>query len=69
MFKSGDSTLAEDSELNDSLSLTEAAGADGSTTAETTKDELTDILSPHFNLESMVRESGMIKLNLNHCTS
>ena len=26
----------------------------------TTKDELTDILSPHFNIESMVRDTGTI---------
>ena len=41
-------------ELNNTL---ETPGANQS------KDELTDILSPHFNLETMVRESGLPNMN------
>ncbi|KAG8236510.1 hypothetical protein J437_LFUL012796, partial [Ladona fulva] len=51
-----DSTLPDDAELNESLSISEG-GPEGSRVSH--KDELTDILSPHFNLESMVRDTGL----------
>jgi hypothetical protein len=50
--------VADDS-VNDSLSM-----ADGSAdvSGASHKDELGDILSPNFNLESMVSQTGMLDL-------
>lgn len=48
IFQAGDNL--DGSDMNESLETTGTSQS---------KDELTDILSPHFNLESMVRESGL----------
>ena len=53
-----DAALADDS-LNDSLSMTEASGDVPGTSH---KDELADILSPNFNLESMVSQTGELNV-------
>ncbi|CAB3379589.1 Hypothetical predicted protein [Cloeon dipterum] len=54
-----DNLMGDDDDLTktnlDEMGETNGAGSE---TAEN-KDELTDILSPHFNLESMVRDSGL----------
>jgi hypothetical protein len=51
-----DAAVADDS-LNDSLSMPDGS-ADVSGTSH--KDELADILSPNFNLESMVSQTGRL---------
>jgi hypothetical protein len=48
---------AADESLNDSLSIPDGS-ADVSGTSH--KDELADILSPNFNLESMVSQAGRL---------
>jgi hypothetical protein len=54
-----DAALADDS-LNDSLSMRDGS-ADVSGTSH--KDELADVLSPNFNLESMVSQTGRLEMN------
>ena len=51
-----DPALADDS-LNDSLSMPEGSG---DVPGSSHKDELADILSPNFNLESMVSQTGKL---------
>jgi hypothetical protein len=53
--------VADDS-LNDSLSMPDGS-ADVSGTSH--KDELADILSPNFNLESMVSQTGRLTALIN----